>query len=82
MFLSYETYLQNFYLAIQYIQLSYLYFYCQQSINFSETNLKKQGLLPLTFSDPNDYDKIQPSDKISILGLTDFTPGVVSFLTV
>jgi len=41
-----------------------------------ETNLKKQGLLPLTFSDPNDYDKIQPSDKISILGLTDFTPGV------
>jgi len=41
-----------------------------------ETNLKKQGLLPLTFSDPTDYDKIQPSDKISILGLTDFTPGV------
>merc|ERR1712183_188636 len=41
-----------------------------------ETNLKKQGLLPLTFSDPSDYDKIQPSDKISILGLIDFTPGV------
>jgi len=40
-----------------------------------ETNLKKQGLLPLTFNDPADYDKIQPSDRISILGLETFTPG-------
>lgn len=40
-----------------------------------ETNLKKQGLLPLTFSDPADYDKIQPDDNISILGLETFTPG-------
>jgi aconitate hydratase len=32
-----------------------------------ETNLKKQGMLPLTFSDPADYDKIQPDDKIDIL---------------
>nr|CAB3219762.1 aconitate hydratase, mitochondrial-like [Phallusia mammillata] len=40
-----------------------------------ETNLKKQGLLPLTFNDPSDYDKIQPDDKISITGLKDFTPG-------
>ncbi|KTF81367.1 hypothetical protein cypCar_00011613 [Cyprinus carpio] len=31
-----------------------------------ETNLKKQGLLPLTFSNPADYDKIRPDDKISI----------------
>lgn len=30
-----------------------------------ETNLKKQGMLPLTFSDPADYDKINPSDKVS-----------------
>ncbi len=30
-----------------------------------ETNLKKQGMLPLTFSDPADYDKIQPDDKVS-----------------
>jgi len=40
-----------------------------------ETNLKKQGLLPLTFSDPADYDKIQPDDHISIVGLETFTPG-------
>lgn len=41
-----------------------------------ETNLKKQGLLPLTFADPKDYDKIAPSDKISIVGLKSFAPGV------
>lgn len=40
-----------------------------------ETNLKKQGLLPLTFSDPADYDKVQPDDSISIVGLETFTPG-------
>ena len=32
-----------------------------------ETNLKKQGMLPLTFSDPADYDKIKPDDKVDIL---------------
>ncbi|KAI8909147.1 aconitase family-domain-containing protein [Gorgonomyces haynaldii] len=40
-----------------------------------ETNLKKQGMLPLTFADPKDYDKIDPTDKVSIVGLTTFTPG-------
>ncbi|XP_063282444.1 aconitate hydratase, mitochondrial [Pelobates fuscus] len=40
-----------------------------------ETNLKKQGLLPLTFSDPADYDKIHPEDKISLVGLKDLAPG-------
>lgn len=60
-----------------------------------ETNLKKQGMLPLTFADPADYDKvcdlfawkfkygfnfllsfqIQPTDKISLLGLAKLTPG-------
>lgn len=40
-----------------------------------ETNLKKQGMLPLTFADPSDYDKVQPTDKIAIIGLTDFQPG-------
>lgn len=43
----------------------------------SETNLKKQGLLPLTFSNPSDYDKIRPDDKISIRGLKTFAPGKV-----
>lgn len=46
----------------------------------TETNLKKQGLLPLTFADPQDYDKIRPDDKISITGLKSFAPGKVSNL--
>lgn len=40
-----------------------------------ETNLKKQGLLPLTFADSSDYDRIQPDDKLSLLGLNDLAPG-------
>ncbi|XP_066954380.1 aconitate hydratase, mitochondrial-like [Macrobrachium rosenbergii] len=40
-----------------------------------ETNLKKQGMLPLTFADPADYDKISANDKISLIGLADFAPG-------
>lgn len=39
-----------------------------------ETNLKKQGMLALTFADRNDYDKVREDDKISILGLTSFSP--------
>ncbi|MDZ4847525.1 MAG: aconitate hydratase [Chitinophagales bacterium] len=41
-----------------------------------ETNLKKQGMLALTFANPADYEKIQEDDSIDILGLTDFKPGV------
>ncbi|CAH8592410.1 unnamed protein product [Schistosoma intercalatum] len=40
-----------------------------------ETNLKKQGMLPLTFANPSDYDKIKPSDKISLLDLKNLQPG-------
>lgn len=40
-----------------------------------ETNLKKQGMLAVTFDDKNDYDKIQEDDSIDILGLTEFMPG-------
>ncbi|KAH9920877.1 aconitate hydratase [Epithele typhae] len=40
-----------------------------------ETNLKKQGMLALTFANPEDYDKVQPSDKVDILGLESFAPG-------
>jgi aconitate hydratase len=40
-----------------------------------ETNLKKQGMLGLTFANPADYDKIQEDDKIDIIGLTTFEPG-------
>lgn len=39
-----------------------------------ETNLKKQGMLPLTFADPSDYDKILEDDKLSIVGLNEFAP--------
>lgn len=39
-----------------------------------ETNLKKQGLLALTFADPADYDKILEDDVISIVGLENFSP--------
>jgi len=40
-----------------------------------ETNLKKQGMLALTFADPADYDKVQEDDVIDVLGLDTFAPG-------
>lgn len=40
-----------------------------------ETNLKKQGMLAITFADPNDYNKVQEDDSIDIVGLTSFAPG-------
>jgi aconitate hydratase len=40
-----------------------------------ETNLKKQGVLPLVFENPADYDKVQENDRISIVGLKDLAPG-------
>jgi len=40
-----------------------------------ETNLKKQGMLPLTFDNPADYDLIQEDDKLSILGIKELAPG-------
>jgi aconitate hydratase len=40
-----------------------------------ETNLKKQGMLPLTFKNPADYDLIREDDSVSIVGLASFAPG-------
>jgi aconitate hydratase len=40
-----------------------------------ETNLKKQGMLALTFADKADYEKIQEDDSIDVTGLTSFAPG-------
>ncbi|MDB5262600.1 MAG: aconitate hydratase [Adhaeribacter sp.] len=40
-----------------------------------ETNLKKQGMLALTFANKADYDEILEDDLIDVVGLTDFTPG-------
>lgn len=41
-----------------------------------ETNLKKQGMLALTFANPTDYDKILEDDTIDVIGLTTFAPNV------
>jgi len=40
-----------------------------------ETNLKKQGMLALTFAKPGDYDLVREDDRIDILGLSTFRPG-------
>ena len=40
-----------------------------------ESNLKKQGVLPLTFEDPEDYERIQADDRVTLLGLNDLAPG-------
>ena len=40
-----------------------------------ETNLKKQGMLALTFANKEDYDKVQEDDSIEIRGVTEFAPG-------
>jgi aconitate hydratase len=40
-----------------------------------ETNLKKQGILPLTFARAADYDRVRESDRVSLLGLKDLKPG-------
>ena len=40
-----------------------------------ETNLKKQGMLALTFADKADYDKVQEHDLLSVVGLRNFAPG-------
>jgi aconitate hydratase len=40
-----------------------------------ETNLKKQGILPLTFADPKEYDLFEQDDRVSIVGLAALAPG-------
>ncbi len=40
-----------------------------------EANLKKQGVLPLTFADPADYDKVRADDVVDVTGLTALAPG-------
>lgn len=40
-----------------------------------QTNLKKQGMLALTFANPADYDKVRQDDQVSILGFQSFAPG-------
>jgi aconitate hydratase A / 2-methylisocitrate dehydratase len=40
-----------------------------------ETNLKKQGILPLVFADPKDYDQFEQKDRVSVAGLSGLKPG-------
>ncbi|MCH7790219.1 MAG: aconitate hydratase, partial [Acidobacteria bacterium] len=47
-----------------------------------ETNLKKQGILPLTFADPADYDRIAEDDRIAVHGLADIQPESAVQVTV
>lgn len=47
----------------------------QSFARIHETNLKKQGVLALTFSDSNDYDIVQEDDTISLVGLNAMRPG-------
>merc|ERR1712014_437297 len=47
-----------------------------------ETNLKKQGMLPLTFKNPEDYDRIKSHHKISLTGIKDLKPGSEVVMTV
>jgi aconitate hydratase len=47
-----------------------------------ETNLKKQGVLPLVFADPRDYDRFEETDRVSVLGLRDLAPGKLVTVTI
>jgi aconitate hydratase len=49
--------------------------YCKSFARIHETNLKKQGMLPLTFANPSDYEKILEDDKIDIPNLNEFAAG-------
>jgi aconitate hydratase len=47
-----------------------------------ETNLKKQGVLALTFADPKDYDRIQEDDRVTLSDLSNLAPGKPVIMTV
>ncbi|MDH5586105.1 MAG: aconitase family protein, partial [Nitrospirota bacterium] len=47
-----------------------------------ETNLKKQGILPMTFANPADYDQIEQEDQVSVTGLKDLAPGKPVSITI
>eukprot|EP00842_Homolaphlyctis_polyrhiza_P003954 jgi/Hompol1/455/HPOL_005312-RA len=55
---------------------------CRSFARIHETNLKKQGILPLTFADPADYDRIPEFASFSTVGLTSLAPGSTVTLVV
>jgi aconitase A len=48
---------------------------CRSFARIHETNLKKQGVLPLTFADPADYDRVHQGTLVETLNLRDLAPG-------
>jgi aconitate hydratase len=48
---------------------------CRSFARIHESNLKKQGILALTFANPDDWSRIQETDTLDILGLVDMAPG-------
>jgi len=57
----------------------YIFSHVRSFVRIHETSLKKQGLSSLTFdkTDAKYYDKIQPSDRVPLIGLDQFDPGKV-----
>ena len=49
---------------------------CRSFARIHEANLKKQGVLALTFANPSDYDKVRADDSVDIVGLDRLAPGV------
>ena len=47
------------------------------AIPYRETNLKKQGILPLTFQNPADYDKVLAKDSVTLKGVVGLAPGSI-----
>ena len=66
-----------FYLSYLLVDLDLVSPLVQSISRIHETNLKKQGMLPLTFADKADYELVQPTDRVAITGLETFAPGVV-----
>lgn len=46
-----------------------------QFARIHETNLKKQGMLACTFAEASDYDRISPTDRLSLVDVDEFAPG-------
>ena len=75
--LSYNNYTPHLFVPKQRKSLYNQTVIYYHSMLLSETNLKKQGMLPLTFVNPDDYEKVGEADRVSLVGLGDLAPGKV-----